>query len=838
MGDVPAVVVVGAASRDLVHDDPRGWRLGGGVSYAALTLARLGLRVGALIGADRLAAESRELHVLRDAGVEVAVARLDRGPVFINTETPNGRIQHAPQVSDPVAAGGAAGRLGEAPARGCSARSRPSCRTRGPRCHRADARVALGWQGLLRVLVAGEPVTQHPPGPVADRRAGPISSASAATTSTRRRPMPRSSRFLHPGATMLLTDGAQGGLAIDVGRGRRRPGAAAGGRRCRSSASWTRSVPATRSSPACSPRASTRRCSARTRARTTTSWSAPSAASLICEGPGMIGVPTARGRAAADALGDRERLACRAARGPGAGAGADRRAPRRRRSASRRGCARPIARSRSRSRQAARVAARAPAGSASRCSRSFATSIQAMTPRPPPAAAAVCHASAASDHRPSRRSTRARSAASRSSVQRPPASHAPPVSQRRGARSRSERPAAAVRRVAPPARARRPAAERRPHPRRPPRLALLLEPLLRDRGRDRRAPERVANGWRRAEGVVEARERVLVALLPAVRAGEPGEVAARRVVARRPVRVAPLDVGEQQAEAPDVLLVVDDDAGEGVDRAAAQHVEVDRLAGVCAVRAPEPGLLAASLCAGLMSNTLCERKKKAQGQWLGRCRTGRRWGRASRAGMLMMRRPAWSRVRRRWRLRRAPRRRAAGCGRSRAQDPGGVGAEAARGHVGQWPVDQIGEHGFDDRVLAVGDVGLGDGQVGVGEERVIPPDREEGVAVAGILDAAHHQPGGDPIFRGCEGGVADFGDLGIGDPRAGVGITDRTGVAHRGPGVLVDRGDGAFDRGVAGHHQRELRACAQTGPHHRAVAVGRIAAHQNLARRLRRRGRC
>ena len=27
-----------------------------------------------------------------------------------------------------------------------------------------------------------------------------------------------------------------------------------------------------------------------------------------------------------------------------------------------------------------------------------------------------------------------------------------------------------------------------------------------------------------------------------------------------------------------------------------------------------------------------------QGQWLGRCRTGRRWGRASRAGMLMMRR--------------------------------------------------------------------------------------------------------------------------------------------------------------------------------------------------------
>ncbi len=32
----PEVVVVGSASRDLVRDDPRGWRLGGGVSYAAL----------------------------------------------------------------------------------------------------------------------------------------------------------------------------------------------------------------------------------------------------------------------------------------------------------------------------------------------------------------------------------------------------------------------------------------------------------------------------------------------------------------------------------------------------------------------------------------------------------------------------------------------------------------------------------------------------------------------------------------------------------------------------------------------------------------------------------
>jgi hypothetical protein len=57
--------------------------------------------------------------------------------------------------------------------------------------------------------------------------------------------------------------------------------------------------------------------------------------------------------------------------------------------------------------------------------------------------------------------------------------------------------------------------------------------------------------------------------------------------------------------------------------------------------------------------------------------------------------------------------------------------------VGQGSIDQIGEHGLDDRVLTVGDISLSDGEVGVGEERVIPPDREQGVTVAGIFDAAH-----------------------------------------------------------------------------------------------------
>ena len=54
-------------------------------------------------------------------------------------------------------------------------------------------------------------------------------------------------------------------------------------------------------------------------------------------------------------------------------------------------------------------------------------------------------------------------------------------------------------------------------------------------------------------------------------------------------------------------------------------------------------------------------------------------------------------------------------GHRRAQHPGGVRPEPARAKVGQWPVDEVGEHGLDDRVLAMGDVGFGGGQIGVGE---------------------------------------------------------------------------------------------------------------------------
>jgi hypothetical protein len=47
------------------------------------------------------------------------------------------------------------------------------------------------------------------------------------------------------------------------------------------------------------------------------------------------------------------------------------------------------------------------------------------------------------------------------------------------------------------------------------------------------------------------------------------------------------------------------------------------------------------------------------------------------------------------------------------------------GIFGTHTVDEVGEELFDDGVAAVGQVGGHGGQIGVGQERVIPPQREE-----------------------------------------------------------------------------------------------------------------
>ena len=214
MSEAPQIVVVGAASRDLFDDDARGWRLGGGVSYSALALARLGLHVRALIGVDGLAAGADELDLLRTAGAEVQLVRLDRGPVFVNRETPDGRVQKSHEVSDPIPVE----TLPDAWAASSGWLFAPVA-AEVPEAWAAipppDALVAIGWQGLLRVLVAGGPVTRVEPS------ASPlIARADLVGVGTddfaRGTSLERLASFVGPGDTLLVTDGVRGGSSIET----------------------------------------------------------------------------------------------------------------------------------------------------------------------------------------------------------------------------------------------------------------------------------------------------------------------------------------------------------------------------------------------------------------------------------------------------------------------------------------------------------------------------------------------------------------------------------------------------------------------------------------------
>lgn len=170
-GTAPQIVIVGAASRDIDRDDPRGWRLGGSVTYGALLAARLGARVGALIGSDgEAAAHGHELDLLRLAGVDVRRVPLARGPVFDNVQTPHGRQQYGFAASDQMPPDALPEAWRDAPAFLLApvADEIPPSWADVPR---ADARVAVGWQGLLRRIDPGQRVVALParPGPLLAR---------------------------------------------------------------------------------------------------------------------------------------------------------------------------------------------------------------------------------------------------------------------------------------------------------------------------------------------------------------------------------------------------------------------------------------------------------------------------------------------------------------------------------------------------------------------------------------------------------------------------------------------------------------------------------------------
>lgn len=211
------VVHVGSASRDLTPDDPRGWRLGGGVTYGALTTARLGLRTAALIGVDVTSATADELDLLRDAGVDISLARLPEAPVFDNVESPSGRVQVCHAVGRPL-------EPGAVPAAWRTTRAWslvPVAREVGDEWAEIlpdEAFVTVGWQGILRTLEAGRNVARRAPSPSPLVRRADLVGVShhdlAPDTS-----LATLAALLHPGADLVITEGGRGGGLIHIREG-------------------------------------------------------------------------------------------------------------------------------------------------------------------------------------------------------------------------------------------------------------------------------------------------------------------------------------------------------------------------------------------------------------------------------------------------------------------------------------------------------------------------------------------------------------------------------------------------------------------------------------------
>jgi sugar/nucleoside kinase (ribokinase family) len=214
---VPTVVIVGSAARDLAEDDPRGWRLGGGVSYSALTTARLGVPTGAIVGVDDEAADASEIELLRAAGVDVHLVRLEHGPVFVNIERPEGRLQLCGQRSDPIPVDAVPPGWETAPGWILApvAAELPAAWADVPS---DDALVAVGWQGLLRELEAGEAVRHVEPRPDPIIRRADLVGLSRDDVD-RQIDLADLYALLRRGASLAVTQGDKGGLIVHGAHG-------------------------------------------------------------------------------------------------------------------------------------------------------------------------------------------------------------------------------------------------------------------------------------------------------------------------------------------------------------------------------------------------------------------------------------------------------------------------------------------------------------------------------------------------------------------------------------------------------------------------------------------
>ena len=215
MAGRPDLVIVGAASRDITPDDPRGWRLGGPATYCSLTAARLGLRVGCLLGVDNLAAEAEELAMLDAAGVSLRMARLEHGPVFENIEAGGHRRQRWLSASEPIDVGDLPEEWGRvtgwllAPVAGELGDDWAGAIPEG-------ASIGLGWQGLLREFSDDGWVRKLEP------RASSLAAAAglvvASIDDVDGGTQLDLLRAAAPYATIVLTAGEGGGVALSNGK--------------------------------------------------------------------------------------------------------------------------------------------------------------------------------------------------------------------------------------------------------------------------------------------------------------------------------------------------------------------------------------------------------------------------------------------------------------------------------------------------------------------------------------------------------------------------------------------------------------------------------------------
>jgi sugar/nucleoside kinase (ribokinase family) len=209
------ILHIGSACRDVVPDDPRGWRLGGGVTYASLTTARLGIRTAAIVGVDASAATASELGMLRDAGVMLQLVPLPDGPVFHNRETPKGRIQTSVSAGVPLP-------IPDIPESWRMAHGWSVVPVAGEVTDDwadvipADAHLAVAWQGFLRNLAPGERVTRRPPRRSAILRRADLVGVSHHDVAPDT-PLSDLYALLHQGAHLLVTQGSEGGLLITIG---------------------------------------------------------------------------------------------------------------------------------------------------------------------------------------------------------------------------------------------------------------------------------------------------------------------------------------------------------------------------------------------------------------------------------------------------------------------------------------------------------------------------------------------------------------------------------------------------------------------------------------------